>query len=156
MTREEFSSLPLSIALGLIYDVLKSRLEGVPKPKLPLPPKYDGRIGRQGGFNWLSEMSLESLVWWHKEKLKGAERNDQHTARNKKTAENISKWIAWRRVFPTEQWMGIRGEEKAVAEFPSKKPELNKWDDRKTPDAPAGRNGSQQPRQASDDDDFIV
>ena len=130
MTREEFASLPTMIALGLIYDVASSRLRDLPMPEVPKPPLYDGRLGRQGGFVWMSEMQLRDLEWWHSKKQGSAEGGGQYAEKDGKTAATLAKWIAWRRLYPEAAWSGKRGDERATGRPPSGSPVLNQWPER--------------------------
>jgi len=127
VTREEFAALHPIIALGLIYDVASARLRDMPAPPVPRPPKYDGRLGRSGGFWWMSEMDLNSLEFWEKKNREGAESGSRYAERNAKAAANLAKWVEWRRLFPSECWSGTRGEERATARPPSREPPLNDW-----------------------------
>jgi hypothetical protein len=128
MTREDFFSLPLPLQVRLLFDALDEEssraLLAQEKPKLPLPPKYDMAIYRQGGHTWASEHSLDGLVWWRNRYQTGAESGGQYAEQDKKRVVNIDKWIAWRELFPTECWSGKRNDDDVVAKPPTKKPAL--------------------------------
>lgn len=126
MTREEWTSLPLKIALGLIYDV-STHVRNMPMPEVPRPPRYDGRLSKKGGYVWMSEMTLESLIWWHTKKAESAEAGTEFSERDGKVANTLAKWIEWRSVSPAEVWSGTRGEDRATAAAPSREPELQAW-----------------------------
>jgi hypothetical protein len=128
MTREEFASLPPMLALGLIYDIAGPKLREMRMPKVPLPPRYDGRLSRGSmGFWWMSEMDLSSLEWWERKKRESAEGGGQYAERNRKGAATLQAWIAWRKLFPSEVWSGTRGEERATAAPPSREPVVRPW-----------------------------
>ena len=141
MTRDEFISLPLRVALGVLYDAMPKRLGELPAPELPRSPKYDGRIPKgEKSFVWMSEMDLPSLVWWEKKKTEAAEKGDRFAEQNRKGAITLAKWIEWRRCFPRSPWEGTRGEERVTAQPPSKNPEQHPWQDK--------------PRKEEDDDQW--
>jgi hypothetical protein len=129
MNRDEFSALPPSIALGLLFDALP-QLASVELPQLPRPQKYDGKLSRRGGqFCWLSEMNLESLIFWEKTKRESAEKGGQYAEKDRKTADALAYWVKWRRVFPNEPWSGLRNDVRVTAAPPSRDPKLYSWDD---------------------------
>ncbi len=125
-------------------------------PSVPRPPRYDGRLGRKGGFVWLSELSLESLEWWHAKKLESASSDSQYAEKDGKTAATLAKWIEWRRLFPNERWYGTRGEEKVTAEAPSREPQVNAWEEKAN--GAGGKKPTGTPRGNAapprDDDDY--
>ena len=148
MDRDQFCSLPLPIALGLIYDMARAKLEPMPCPRVPLPPKFDGRLSRKNGFVWMSEMDLNSLEWWLGKQSEAAQRDDQYTERNRKTADTLAKWVEWRKLFPNDRWNGTRGDARVTAEGPSREPQVHDWDNKKKP---AQRGSSPPP---AEDDDY--
>src|SRR6187399_1649251 len=99
----------------------------MPAPKVPYSPKFDGRLGRSGGFVWYSEMDLDSLRWWHGKKLEASKEGGQYAESNGKAAAALDKWIQWRVVFPETRWSGTRGDDKTTADAPSGHPKLNEW-----------------------------
>jgi hypothetical protein len=128
VTKDEFTSLPVTLALGLVYDLAASKLSGMPAPDVPRPPKYDGRLGRKKGlFCWMSEMTLDDLEWWHAKKSESAGGDSQWSERDGKTAATLGRWIEWRRLFPSEQWSGLRGEDRVTAALPSRDVTLHEW-----------------------------
>ncbi len=127
MTRDQFVNLPLKLALSVIWDLARAKLENMSAPTAPLPPKYDGRLGRNGGFIWMSEMDLESLKWWFDTKTKSAKGGGQYAERDGKTAATLDKWIVWRLVFPDARWSGIRDKDRATAAMPSREPQVQQW-----------------------------
>lgn len=126
MTREEFLSLPLTLQVRLLFDALDEEgsraLLAQEKPKVPLPPKYDLAIYRQGGNMWASETALEGLEYWAKKYKAGADGGGQYAEADAKRYANICKWIEWRRLFPADTWSGKRGDDDVVAKPPSTKP----------------------------------
>lgn len=126
MTRAEFLTLPAPLQIRLLFDALDEEssraLLAQEAPKVPLPPKYDLAIYRQGGNMWASETALEGLVYWRKKYQAGADGGGQYAEQDKKRVANIDKWIAWRELFPGESWGGKRGDEDVVAKPPSTKP----------------------------------
>lgn len=139
MDRDQFASLPLSVALGIIYDMAPQRLADTPMPPLPRPPKYDSKFSKKRGFYaWISEMALSDLEWWYAKKRESQQAGTEYSERDGKTADTLERWIQWRKLFPNEQWTGVRGEDRAVGAPPSKDPRLHAWDN-------AGRsNGTQR------------
>lgn len=148
MTRDEFCSLPAAVALGIVYDLARPKLDAMPKPRLPLPPKFDGRLARKDGFVWISEMDLNSLEWWLGKKSEAAQRDDQYAERNRKTADTLAKWVEWRKLFPNERWNGTRGDDRVTADAPSREPQVHDWDNKKKP----SQRGSSPP--PAEDDDY--
>lgn len=149
MTRDEFTGLPLRLALGVIYDAMPKRLGEMRAPEILRPPKYDGRLSRGGkGYCWMSEMLLEDLQWWHGKKTESGATDSQYAEKDRKTADTISKWIAWRTLFPTDIWSGTRGEDRATGKPPSKEPILHQWEPK-----PAEQS-AQRPAERNEDDNF--
>lgn len=129
MTREEFCSLPPAIALGLVYDMAERKLAPLEKPRLPLPPKFDGRLSRKGGmFVWYSEMLLDDLRYWHKQKA--GETTGQYADKSQKEAKALFFWVKWRECYPDAVWSGERNKTQATAMPPSKKPQQHAWEPR--------------------------
>jgi hypothetical protein len=157
LTKDEFSSLPPSIALGMLYDIAKAKLEPLKLPKVPFPPKYDGRLARKNRqFCYMSEMELESLKYWHQiylDKPKDSEWADK----DKKTATALGYWVEWRTCFPTVAWSGERDREKVTAQPPSRDPELHAWDAGAytPPAARSERSFDDAPKPGAPDDDDI-
>jgi len=132
MTKEEFSTLPLKVALELVYDMAHAKLEPLPKPTLPRSPKYDDRLPRKGGFIWTSEMLLADLIWWREKKRESADGGGQYAEKDAKLVAKFDKWIEWRTLFPTEVWSGTRGDDRATGAAPSREPRLQPWGERST------------------------
>lgn len=124
MTREEFTALPLGIALGLLWDQNGSidDISRVPAPQVPRSPKFDSPIYRKGGLQWASEMDLEGLRFWHRVYTESAQKGGEYAEKDRKRASQISHWVAWRAADPSSRWRGIRGETEVTAEPPSGKP----------------------------------
>lgn len=133
MNRDEFCSLPPSVALGLLYDAYAKELVNVPVPKLPSPPKFDTRISRKGGmFVWASEMLLNDLKFWHERNAAGATDGSQYAEKNAKMAKALEYWIKWRIAYPTDVWFGERSQGRATVKVranpPSRDPEQYPWE----------------------------
>jgi hypothetical protein len=160
VTKDEFTSLPLQLALSIVWDVASQRLRDMPCPEVARAPKYDGRQRKDGGFVWYSEMCLDDLEFWQKKNAASAAEGGQYAEQNGKTARNLEKWVAWRRLFPTEQWRGTRGEEKATAAPPSKEPRVNQWEEKKNgatgkkPGGATGRGKAPPPEEDDGTSDF--
>lgn len=156
MKRDEFTSLPVSVALGLIYDMARAKLEPMPRPQVPLPPKFDGRISRKGGFHWMSELVLDDLKWWLEKKRESALGGGEYAERDGKIATALEKWSAWRELYPNDRWRGKRGDDFVTAEAPSKPPPFREWDNTgksRGAAAAGGRGGrSRGPAPAPQDD----
>lgn len=131
MTKDELLSLPPAIAIGLIWDAsasLQSKLAGVEKPRGPLSPKYDRRIYRKGGYNYASEMTLESLTYWLGKKREGAASGSEWAPKDAKEASELERWVTWRTWYPNQVWSGTRGDGEMQAKAPSKSPTLHQRD----------------------------
>ncbi len=126
MTRDEFLSLPGGIAMRLLFDALpedvKTRALSAEKPRIPFSPKYDLKIFRKDGFQWASETNLESLRYWHDKAAQSAAGGGQYAEKDKKKADNLQRWIAWRECFPDAAWSGERDRAQVTAQQPSGKP----------------------------------
>ena len=147
MTRDEFTSLPLRLALGVIFDAMPKRLGEMRAPDVARAPKYDGRLSRGSkGYCWLSEMLLDDLRWWHGKKLESAESGSEWADKDRKTADTIAKWITWRTLFPTDVWSGTRGDDRATAKPPSREPAMHQWENR-------GKAKTSEPTATHEDED---
>lgn len=140
MNREEFTALPPSMALSILLDILPSgmvaKIEGIEKPKVPFPPKYDMRVWRKSGFQWASEMDLESLTWFRDRSLKSAESGGQYAEKDRGTADKLERFTKYRAVFPSSAINLTRGDDDVTAATPSGKAKvwtpLPKGDDNRT------------------------
>lgn len=156
MTKDEFQSLPLRLALGVLFDLLPG-IASVEKPRAPLPPKYDDRMPKKAGqFCWMSEMTLDDLSWWYKKTSESANGGGQYAEKDGKLAAKISHWVKWRQAFPNELWSGERNRVKVTAAPPSREPRLHEWENNRSSgnrsqskpaddgygDAPTGGGGS--------------
>jgi hypothetical protein len=128
VTRDEFLGLPTGIALGVLYDQMPQRMATVPKPPIPRPPKFDGKLSRKGGFCWMSEMDLDSLRYWHGKKSQGGK--PEFADKDAKTTKELAYWIAWRLADPTTVWRGERFRVAVVAAPPSRDPAIHPWEKR--------------------------
>jgi hypothetical protein len=124
VTREEFLELPPAVALRVLFDALDEdttrAIAHMEKIKLPLPPKYDAMIYRQGGIMWASETALEGLLYWRDKYL--ANNDPKYAEKDRKRAATLDRWIAWRECYPDAVWGGERNEQPVTARPPSKKP----------------------------------
>jgi hypothetical protein len=158
MNRDEFTTLPVPLALGVLWDIAQAKLEMVERPSVPRPPKYDDRFPRKkGSYCWVSEMTFDSLEFWRKKKAEGAAAGNEWSEKDAKWVAKFDKWIEWRRLFPYETWSGTRGDDRAVARPPSKDPALHEWGPRSgSTSAPVESSGASpdDDGRASSDDDF--
>ena len=132
MTREEYERLPPTMQLKVLGQVV---LDGKPLAdiavgKRPFPPKFDLRIGRQGGFQWASETDAEGLRFWHKRAVDGAKKGGQWASKDAKKAKDLERWMAWREWEPRTTWRGERFNHAVVAAQPSNKPALHQYEQR--------------------------
>lgn len=125
MDRDEFLALPAAVALRVLFDALDPEtvraIENTEAPKQPKQPKFDRKIFRQGGIMWASECDLECLRFWHGRASESAS-DPKYEAANKKQAEELARWIAWREWYPNTAWSGERDSKQGVAKLPSAKP----------------------------------
>lgn len=135
MTREELMALPPALAVGVLFDAVAvgADLRDVPVPQAPKPPKYDMRVYQKGGFVWASEFALRMLVWWRDRYQESAAGGGQYADKDRKRAESMDRWIAWRICFPSDIWTGTRDDAEVVAKMPSHKPTLHQKDARPAP-----------------------
>jgi len=128
VTREEWLGLPSALALAVLYDgnaKIRELVDAADKPQLPRPPKYDMKMYRKGGWNYASELNLESLVFWHGKAVESAQGGGEYAEKDQKKAAALSYWINWRRVEPTTAWSGERDRKQVKANPPSRDPELH-------------------------------
>ena len=125
MTREEFTALPLAIALGMIWDALVDgdSLRHISAPEMPMAPKYDRKIFCRDGYYWASETTLRDLQYHHRRAAEGVD-DERWGEQNRKTAAALDRWIAWRTVSPAETWSGVRGQDDVTAAAPRAKPHI--------------------------------
>lgn len=149
MTRDEFCTLPASVALGILWDVAKlgDRLGNRDAPRAPMSPKFDAPIYRSNGIQWASETDVEGLRFWHQRYLKDAESGGEYAAKDAKKAKAIGFWIEWRAAYPSAIWTGERFREVVTAKPPSNKPAVYARDDR-----PATKPATTAPRFEDNDD----
>lgn len=147
MNRQEFTGLPLSVALGIVWDALRNTahmgitpqeyIDSLPVPEKVRAPKYDHRIGRKGGFQWASETDLESLRYWHKRESESAAEGGQWAAKSEKRAASLARWIAYREQDPASPWSGVRDDAQATAHAPMSKPQIHEYAPRDARPAPS-------------------
>lgn len=158
MNKEEFTSLPVPLALGVLWDIAQPKLEAIEMPIVPRSPKYDDRFSRKKGFFcWVSEMALDDLTWWRGKKAESAAAGTEWAEKDAKWVAKLDKWIEWRRLFPYETWSGTRGNARATAAPPSKDAALHAWGPRgASTSAPVESSGASpdDDGRASADDDF--
>lgn len=126
MERSDFFALPPAIAIRVLFDCLGpsvlDAIEKKEKPVEPRTPKFDRAIYRKEGVMWASETSFEGLVYWHKRAAGSAASGSAYAEKDKKQAEELQRWIAWREWYPEAIWSGERNREAVVAKPPSAKP----------------------------------
>jgi hypothetical protein len=129
MTREEWIALPPAVALGLLYDwspKVREEATNTEAPRRPLSPKFDMKIWRKNSsFHWASELTLESLEFWHRLALESVAKGGEWAEKDAKRASNLERWIAWRKWEPEACWSGERNDKQTTARPPSKSPELH-------------------------------
>lgn len=138
MKPEDFAALPPGIALRVLLECLpeETRDAVLAKPALrsPLPPKYDQAIFRSEGVQWASELDLPSLRYWRQKSLEGGD--PKYADSNRKRAESLARWIAWRDWYPEAIWTGERDRQRVTAAPPSREPQTYPR---------AGGNGARRP-----------
>lgn len=124
MNKEDFTCLPASVALGILWDVarLEDRLREVQAPKPPRPPKYDAPIYRKDGIQWASETDLEGLRYWRAKYTESAAKGGEWAAKDQKRSDALGFWIMFRAADPMTPWSGERNREQVTAKPPSAKP----------------------------------
>jgi hypothetical protein len=126
MTRDEFLSLPPTLALRLLFDALDEEttvaLLRQECPKVPRSPKYDQPIYRRDGIMWASETDAEGLRFWLGKYQASAAGGGQYAEADAKRAKQMEHWIAWRECFPDAAWSGERDRTSLVAKPPSNRP----------------------------------
>ena len=126
MTPDEFLSLPAPVALRILFDALDpdtaAAVLAQPKPKLPLPPRFDRTIFRKEGIMWASEVDLVGLVYWHTKYTQSAAAGGQYADSDRKNAAALDRWLEWRRCYPDAIWQGERDQTTVIAKPPSNKP----------------------------------
>lgn len=130
MTREEFSCLPPSVALGMLYDLNSGALESAPMPKTMMAPKFDQRIRRKDGYQWASECDAKELRY-HLTRAESST-NPEYAEKNAKEAKALGFWLRWRIENPAAIWRGERNREQVIAAMPSGKPEVHAWEAKQT------------------------
>lgn len=148
MNRSEFTGLPLSLALGIIWDALRATgghetnrvLDDTEAPKPARPPKYDQIMYRKDGVMWASECDAEGLRFWHKRAAESADSGSQYAEKDAKLAKSLAYWITWREQNPTAIWTGERNRQPTTARAPQGKPEVYPRDARPQPTSPAPTN----------------
>ncbi len=136
MDRAEFTVLPVGVALGLLFDA-NPALAKAQAPELVKAPRYDGRIFKKGGFQWMSEMLAADLRWWRERKTESANGDGKYAESDRKSCAALDKWIAWREQSPNETWSGTRGDDNVTAAPPSKFPAIHENTGRRPPPPPA-------------------
>lgn len=132
MNRSEFTSLPLSLALGLLWDAAQDAdrittaryLEDAEAPKPARPPRFDSAIYRRDGITWASEYDAEGLRYWRDKNAAGAENGGEYAEKNAKAAKALGYFLEWREQNPSAIWTGERNREQVTAKAPMAKPEV--------------------------------
>ena len=128
MKRDEFLALPLGMQTAILFDQMPQRMASLPLPRVPLPPKYDGRVSRKGGFCWMREMDLSGLQYFHSRKQQGSK--PEYAERDAKDLKSLAYWIEWRITDPQSAWYGERNRQPTRAKPPSRDPEIHAWEKR--------------------------
>lgn len=147
MTRDEFEALPAAMRVRVLAQVVLDRkqLAEIKVSKQPLPPKFDSKIFRQGGFQWASETSIEGLRFWHKRAKEGATKGGEYAEKDRKNAADLERWIAWREWFPESAWQGERNRAPVTAAPPADKPRVHQHE---------ARRRDPEPTYGDDDSDY--
>lgn len=152
MTRDEFLSLPPTVALRVLLDAapkLVESLSAISMPPLPRRPRYDFAIYRKDGVQWASETDLSGLQWWRDRYQQSAEGGGQYAEKDAKRVASLDRWIAWRQAEPAERWVGERGDVDTTAAPPCAKPRVYSRDAQRQPEPEP-----EQGQEASDDIPF--
>ncbi len=147
MNRDEFTQLPLAVALGMLWDTdreLSAALSLVAAPTPALSPKYDRRLYRSGGYQWASETALDSLKWYYERAVKSAKDGGQYAENNAKEEKALKYWLDFRTQDPTSAVRTTRGDDSVKAEAPSRDPQIHAKD--------APRQQASLPANVSEDD----
>lgn len=145
MDRSEFTSLPLSAALNVIWGALHSGgdiptfLIAYEAPKPALSPKYDTRVRTKGGLVYASECDLSQLQYYLNRAQQPTE--DKYMEKQQKEAKALGFFLRWRAENPDARWRGERYQQGEVtAAAPSSRPRVSDWNDTgaKADPAPAG------------------
>lgn len=145
--------MQLQVLARVVFE--REALADIDVGKRPLPPKFDARIFRSGGFQWASETSLEGLQFWHGKAVEGAAKGGQWAAKDAKRAKDLERWIAWRRWFPNEQWQGERNNNPVTGASPADKPRVHQYDQQSNRGQQSGRSNQQHQQLPPDDDDDV-
>lgn len=165
MTRDELFALPLGMQVRCLLTVLQDsspefceRLDRYQAPRAEYPPKYDTRIHRRDGHMWASECDVAGLRFWHERKVQAADSGGEWAEKDRKAADALGKFIAWREQNPGVAWQGIRGDEAVTAALPSGRPTVYPRAQRgeRTPaERPQGTPGYDGTYGSGDEDDQI-
>jgi hypothetical protein len=132
MNREEFARLPLSQALGVLYDanVKGYSLESIVAPEPPraaMMPKYDTRCRTKGGTVYASECDLGQLQYYFDRASRGTD--PKYAEKNAKEAKALGFFLAWREQNPMALWSGERYQQGVVtAAAPTARPRVTEWE----------------------------
>lgn len=154
MTRDEFNKLPPAMQLKVLARVVFEReaLADINVGKKPLPPQYDARIYRSGGFQWVSETSLEGLNFWCNKARDGVARGGEYADKDAKRVKELERWITWREWFPADLWSGMRNDETTTAAPPADRPAIHQYQARNGQSSGGQMRQQQQPPPNEDDD----
>lgn len=129
MNRDEFSSLSLNQALGILYDIVGAKIQPLEAPAIARSPKFDGRISRKDRkFIWMSECNLETLKFYHKRAVESAAKPGQYQESNAKDARSLGYWVGYRQSEPNSVWSGERQKRPTTAFPPSRNPTEHAWE----------------------------
>ena len=139
MNRDEFTGMPSSLALGLLWDHsagMRNALANVEAPKRARPPKFDSVIYKKDGITYASEYDAEGLRYWHDRYAHNT--NPEYAEKDAKRAKALTFWIEWREQNPTAIWTGERNHAVVTAAAPSGKPPVYPREPRTEPSRTAG------------------
>ncbi len=151
MKREEFNKLPAAMQLRVLARVVFEReaLADIDVGRKPLPPQYDLKMYRSGGYQWASETSIDGLEWWCEKARQSAASGGQYAEKDAKRVKDFERWIAWRQWFPSEQWQGKRNDDVVTGAPPADRPRVHQQEERSR----QGGSRNQQQAPPPDDDD---
>jgi hypothetical protein len=148
MEKSEFTRLPSTVVLGILYDILHEELELTPVPELPraaMMPKYDTRCRTKGGTVYASECDLGQLQYYFDRASRGTD--PKYAEKNAKEAKALGFFIAWREQNPMALWSGERYMQGVVtAAAPTARPRVTEWE-------PRGEEPKSEPLRSNYDDD---
>jgi hypothetical protein len=142
--------MQLRVLARVVFE--REALADITVGRKPLPPQYDLRMYRSGGFQWASETTLEGLVWWCDKARQSAASGGQYAEKDAKRVKDFERWIAWREWFPDAQWQGKRNDDLVTGAPPADRPRVHQQEERGRQGAPTR---TQQQDLPPEDDDGV-